>query len=152
MRRWGAVRASTSFPTVAPTVVPTATREPSADGLALGIVEAPFPTVVVVAAAAAAVGLTRELTGRPGVGSCAARAEEMTKLTSGNQGQSRAIEDNQGAPNAPLVHWVDEAHEWHSIGHSSQSIAIQGVLLTFDEMTKLISGNHHNPGRAPHLR
>jgi hypothetical protein len=83
VRRWGAVRASTSFPTAVPTavptVVPTANREPSAEGLALGIVEAPFPSVetsvvmvVVAAAAAAAVGLTRELTGRPGVGSCAA--------------------------------------------------------------------------------
>ena len=66
--------------------------------------------------------------------------------------QSRAIEDSQGDPNAPLVHWVDEAHEWHSIDHPSQSITIPGVPLTFDAMTKLISGNHGNPGRATHLR
>jgi hypothetical protein len=51
--------------------------------------------VVVAAAAAAAVGLTRELTGRPGVGSC---AQSRTIMSFVNQGQSwrRLLRGNQG--------------------------------------------------------
>jgi len=63
--------------------------------------------VVVAAAAAAAVGLTRELTGRPGVGSCAAikdnheLRQSRTIMASAPARQSRTI-----------MSFVNQGHSW----------------------------------------